>query len=172
MTWMASGLDDVRYAGRQLAKAPGFALVAGLTMALGIGATTAIFSVVQAGVLRPLPYPEPDRVMAVGEDFQGRGRPSSVSIGNFDDWRKHATCFAALGALQSFSFNLSDNERPERVYGGRVTRSWFDALAVQPQIGRVFTIEDDTPGNDRVVVLSHRLWARRYGSDPNVVGRT
>jgi len=172
MTWIAAGLDDMRYALRQLAKAPGFALVAGLTMALGIGATTAIFSVVQAVVLRPLPYPEPDRVMAVGEDFQGRGRPSSVSIGNFDDWRKHATSFTALGALQSFSFNLSDNERPERVYGGRVTRSWFDALAMQPQIGRVFTIEEDTPGNDRVVVLSHRLWARRYASDPAVVGRT
>ena len=172
MTWMASGLDDVRYAGRQLAKAPGFALVAGLTMALGIGATTAIFSVVQAVVLRPLPYPEPDRLLAVGEDFEGRGRPSSVSIGNFDDWRKHATSFAALGALQSFSFNLADNERPERVYGGRVTRSWFDALGVQPQLGRVFTIEEDAPGNDRVAVLSHRLWARRYASDPTVVGRT
>ena len=171
MTWAAAILDDGRYALRQLVKAPGFALVAALTMALGIGATTAIFSVVQAVVLRPLPYPDPDRLMAVGEDV-GRGRPSSVSIGNFDDWRKHATSFAALGALQSFSFNLSDNERPERVYGGRVTRSWFDALGVQPEIGRVFTVEEDTPGNDRVVVLSHRLWARRYASDPNVVGRT
>ena len=118
MTWAAAILDDGRYALRQLVKAPGFALVAALTMALGIGATTAIFSVVQAVVLRPLPYPDPDRLMAVGEDV-GRGRPSSVSIGNFDDWRKHATSFAALGALQSFSFNLSDNERPERVYGGR-----------------------------------------------------
>jgi predicted permease len=172
MTWISASVEDARFGVRQLAKAPGFALLAGLTIALGIGATTAIFSVVHAVVLHPLPYPDTDRVMAVGEDFEGRGLPSSTSIGNFNDWRTHATSFSALGALQSFSFNLSDNERPERVVGGRVTRSWFDALAVSPALGRVFAADEDAPGKDGVVVLSHRLWARRYASDPSVIGRT
>jgi putative ABC transport system permease protein len=171
MRWILACRDDVRFALRQFTRAPVFALVAALTIALGIGATTAIFSVVHAVVLQPLPYPEPQRLVVVGEDFEGRGRPSDVSIGNFIDWRTHATTFATLGALQFFSFNLSDEGRPERVIGGRVTATWFDVLGVAPQYGRVFTAEEDVPGRDRVVVLSHRLWARRYGADPGIVGR-
>jgi putative ABC transport system permease protein len=171
MRWIYDCRDDVRFAVRQLAKTPGFAAVCGLTIALGIGATTAIFSVVHAVVLRPLPFPEPDRLMVVGEDFEGRGRPSDVSVGNFADWRAHAKSFSALGALQYFSFNLSGDDRPERVMGGRVTHSWFTALGVAPQYGRVFTTEEDAPGRDRLVVLSHRLWTRRYGADPAVLGR-
>ena len=172
MRWILECRDDARFGLRQLAKAPGFAAVAGLTIALGIGATTAIFSVVHAVVLRPLPFPEPDRLMVVGEDFEGRGRPSDVSVGNFADWRVHAKSFSALGAAQYFSFNLSDDERPERVIGGRVSLTWFTALGVAPQHGRLFTASEDAPGNERVVVLSHRLWTRRYGADPAVVGRT
>ncbi|MGH9349751.1 MAG: ADOP family duplicated permease [Vicinamibacterales bacterium] len=167
--WSDECRDDVRFAVRQLSKAPGFALVAVLTLTLGIGATTAIFSVVHAVVLRPLPFPEPDRVMVVGEDWQGR--PSSASVGNFVDWRTHAQSFAALGAMQTFSFNLSDGDTPERVVGGRVTPTWFDVARIAPLHGRVFTPEEDVPGRDRVVVLSHRLWTRRFGNDPGIVGR-
>ena len=171
MRWIYECRDDVRFAVRQLTKAPGFAAVAGLTIALGIGATTAIFSVVHAVVLQPLPFPEPDRLMVIGEDFEGRGVPSDVSVGNFIDWRTHAKSFSALGALSYFSANLSDEGGPERVLGGRVTHTWFTAMGVAPQQGRVFTSSEDAPGRDRVVVLSHRLWTRRYGANPAVVGR-
>ena len=167
--WLQEFRDDARFATRQLTKSPGFALVATLTLALGIGATTAIFSAVHAVVLRPLPFPQPDRVMYVGENFEGR--PSSVSVGNFSDWRTHATSFASLAALQSFSFNLSDGDVPERVIGGRVTHTWFNVIGLPPLHGRVFTREEDVPGAERVVVLSHRLWTRRFGSDPAIVGR-
>ncbi len=167
--WLDEFREDVRFAARQLARAPGFAMVAGLTLALGIGATTAIFSAVHAVVLRPLPFPEPEQVMALGEEFEGR--PVSVSVGNFTDWRTHATSFASLAAQQSFSFNLSDGDAPERVIGGRVTSTWFDVLRIAPLHGRVFTREEDVPGRDRVVVLSHRLWIRRFGANPAIVGR-
>jgi predicted permease len=171
MRWISECRDDIRFAGRQLAKAPGFAAVAGLTIALGIGATSAIFSVVHAVVLRPLPFPEPERLMVVGEDFEGRGRPSDVSVGNFNDWRTHATSFSALGAEQYVSINLSDHEQPERVVGGRVTHTFFTVFDVPAEHGRVFTADEDVPGRDGVVVLSHRLWTRRYGADPAVIGR-
>ncbi len=167
--WIDEFRDDVRFAARQLRRAPGFAIVAALTLALGIGATTAIFSVVHAVVLRPLPYPGPEQLMFVGEDFEGR--PSSVSVGNFVDWRTHAKSFSGLAALQYFSFNLADDQLPERVAGGRVSHSWFAVLGIQPLHGRVFTREEDTPGREGVVVLSHRLWTRRYAADPAVVGR-
>ena len=167
--WLDEFRDDVRFAARQLTKAPGFTLVAALTLALGIGATTAIFSVVHAVVLRPLPFPDADRVVVVGEEY--RGQPSSVSVGNFADWRAHATSFAALGAMQFFNFNLSEGDTPERVVGGRVTHTWFDVARIQPLHGRVFTREEDAPGRDRVVVLSHRLWTRRFGADPRIIDR-
>ena len=119
-----------------------------------------------------LPYPDPDQLMVVGEDFDGRGRPSDVSIGNFSDWRTHAKSFSALGASNYFNFNLSDEGRPERVLGARVTHTWFSVMGVAAEHGRVFGAADDAPGNDHVVVLSHRLWSRRYGADPSVVGRS
>ena len=167
MRWMLECRDDARFAIRQLTKAPAFAAIAALTIALGIGATTAIFSVVHAVVLQPLPYPDPDQLMVVGEDFDGRGRPSDVSIGNFSDWRTHAKSFSALGASNFFNFNLSDEGRPERVLGARVTHTWFSVMATPAEQGRVFAAVEDAPGNDHVVVLSHRLWTRRYGADPS-----
>jgi putative ABC transport system permease protein len=169
LQWIDEFRDDVRFSLRQLLNAPGFTLVAAITLALGIGATTAIFSVVHAVVLRPLPMPEPDRVVVVGEDW--RGTPSSVSVGNFTDWRTDASSFAALGAMQLFSFNLAEGDTPERVMGGRVTHTWFDVARIAPLHGRVFTAAEDVPGRDRVVVLSHRLWSRRFGGDPRVVGK-
>ena len=167
--WIDEFSDDVRFAVRQLTKAPGFTLVAALTLALGIGATTAIFSAVHAVVLRPLPFPAPDRVMVVGEDFQGRA--SDVSVGNFHDWRTHTRSFTTLAAMQYFSFNLAEAGEPERVVGGRATHTWFDVFGIAPLHGRVFSRAEDAPGRERVVVLSHRLWTRRFGADPRIVGR-
>jgi predicted permease len=167
--WIEEFRDDARFALRQLTRAPGFTLVAALTLALGIGATAAIFSAVHAVVLRPLPFPAPDRVVVVGEEFQGQ--PANVSVGNFHDWRTHATSFAGLAAQQFFSFNLSDGGDPERVVGGRVTHTWFDVIGIPPLHGRVFAPEEDAPGRDRVAVLSHRLWTRRFGADRAIVGR-
>jgi predicted permease len=167
--WLDEFRDDVKFGIRQLTRAPGFALVAAVTLALGIGATTSIFSVVHAVVLRPLPFPEPDRVVVVGEEWEGR--PSSVSVGNFHDWRTHAKSFSTLAALQQFSFNLSDGDQPERVVGGRVTHTWFDVIGIAPLHGRVFNAQEDAPGAAPVAVLSHRLWTRRFGADPRIVGR-
>jgi len=167
--WLEEFRDDVRFAARQLAHAPAFTLVAALTLALGIGATTAIFSVVHAVVLRPLPFPEPDRVMSVGEDWQGR--VSSASVGNFTDYRTHLKSFSSLAAKQFVSYNLAEGDQPERIVGGRVTHTWFDVIGIAPLYGRVFTADEDKPGNDRVVVLSHRLWTRRFGANPSIVGR-
>jgi putative ABC transport system permease protein len=167
--WLEEFRDDVKFAARQLTRAPGFTLVAALTLALGIGATTAIFSVVNAVVLRPLPFPDPDRIVSLGEDW--KGQPSSVSVGNFHDWRTHAKSYSALAALEYFSFNLAEGDQPERVIGGRITHTWFDVFGVKPLYGRVFTAEEDAPGGPNVVVLSHRLWTRRFGADPNIVGR-
>jgi len=168
--WLEEFRDDVRFAARQLFNAPGFTLVAALTLALGIGATTAIFSAVQAVVLKPLPFPDPDRVVVVGETW-GEGRTSSVSVGNFSDWRTHTKSFSSLAAMQFFSYNLSEGDQPERVVGGRVTYTWFDVIGMRPLYGRVFRREEDSPGNDRVAVLSHRLWTRRFGANPSIVGR-
>jgi putative ABC transport system permease protein len=167
--WLEEFKDDARFAIRQLGSAPGFAVVAALTLALGIGATTAIFSVVHAVVLRPLPFPAPDRVVVVGEEWQGQ--PSSVSVGNFNDWRTHARSFSALAALQYSSFNLADGTEPERVIGGRVTHTWFDVIGIKPMIGRTFRSEEDRPGAEAVAVLSHRLWTRRFGADVRIIGR-
>jgi putative ABC transport system permease protein len=161
--------QDVTFAFRHFIAQPGFTLVALLTLAIGIGSTSAIFSAVHAVVLQPLPYPAPERLVNVYEDY--RGRPGGVSAGNFTDVRAAATTFDGLAAAQYSSFNLTSEGAAERVTGARVTASFFDVLGVQPALGRPFTVADDEPGREQVVVLSHRLWARRFGSDPSIVGR-
>ena len=161
--------QDVVFTIRQLVSQPGFAAVAILTLALGIGATTAIFSAVHAVVLRPLPLPEPDRLVAVYEEW--RGNAGNVSAGNYTDARAASTTFAALTAVQYSSFNLARDGAAERVIGARVTASFFDVFGVQPSLGRAFTEDEDQPGREQVVVLSHRLWTRRFGADPAVVGQ-
>ncbi len=161
--------QDVTFACRQLAKSPGFTVVAVLTLALGIGATTAIFSAVQSVVLRPLPFPQPDRLVSIYEYV--RNNRSNVSAGNFVDGIEPVAAFSAVGAEQFSSFNLSDTGDTERVFGGRVTAGYFDVFGLPAAHGRVFTKEEDQPGREQVVVLSHGLWARSFGSDPAVVGR-
>jgi putative ABC transport system permease protein len=161
--------QDVTFACRQLVRSPGFTLVAVMTLALGIGATTAIFSAVQSVVLRPLPFRQPDRLVSVYEYV--RNNRSNVSAGNFVDGIEPVAAFSAVGAEQFSSFNLSDTGDTERVIGGRVTAGYFDVFNLPAAHGRVFTKEEDQPGREQVVVLSHGLWTRRFGSDPAVVGR-
>jgi predicted permease len=159
----------VTFACRQLVRSPGFTVVAVLTLALGIGATTAIFSAVQSVVLRPLPFPHSDRLVSVYEWV--RDNRSNVSAGNFVDGIEPVSAFSAVAAEQFSSFNLSDDGDTERVIGGRVTAGYFDVFNLPPAHGRVFTREEDQPGREQVVVLSHRLWSRRFGGDPGVLGR-
>ena len=161
--------QDVTFACRQLVRSPGFTTVAVLTLALGIGATTAIFSAVQSVVLRPLPFPEPDRLVSVYEHV--RNNRGDVSAGNFVDGIEPVGSFSAVAAEQFSSFNLSDAGDTERVIGGRVTAGFFDVFNLPAAHGRVFTKEEDQPGREQVVVLSHGLWARRFGMDPSTVGR-
>ena len=164
--WFTEFSHDVRYAWRYLRSNPGFALVALLTLAIGIGATTAIFSAVYSVVLKPLPFAEPDRVMLVGERPDG----GDVSVGNYADLKRDNHSFATLGAIFWTNFNLAADDRPERILGARVTHDYFSTFGVQPQLGRLFTADEDRAGQPLVAVLSHRLWVRRYGADPKVLG--
>jgi predicted permease len=161
-------IQDLTFAGRQLLHHPGFTTVALLTLSLGIGATAAIFSAVQAVVLRPLPVPDPGRILAVYTTFpQGQ---SSVSAGNYVDGVEPVSSFSATTAIRYSSFNLADTAQAERVIGARVTAGFFDVFGVPAARGRVFTPSEDRPGGPNVVVLSHQLWSRRFAADPAVVG--
>jgi predicted permease len=162
---------DLVYGVRQLWANRGFAAIAILTLALGIGATTSIYSVLRAVVLRPLAFEDSERIALVGENWQNLG-PIDVSVGNFVDWRRASgDVFEHLAALDYESFNLSDSDDPERVLGGRVSHGYFELLGMPPLHGRRFLADEDRLGRELVVILSHRLWARRYGGDPAVVGR-
>jgi predicted permease len=162
--------QDIRYACRQLRRAPGFTVVAVLTFALGIGATTAIFSAVYAVVFQPFPFPEPNRVVAVGEQFQGR--LAAASPGNFEDWRTHAKSFSELGARRFVSVNVSTGTTPQRLIGTAVTPSYFAVFRIPAALGRTLVSQDANPGRESVVVLSDRLWTRLFARDPAVVGHS
>jgi predicted permease len=161
--------QDVRFALRYLWRNPGFAITAVITLALGIGATTAIFSVVNAVILRPLPFPNPDRLMSITTTWRTAG--SDVSVGNFTTGVEQASVFEAITAVQYSSLNLLDDTTAERVLAARVSAGYFDVFPMTPLYGRVFTASEDVPGHEQVVVLSHGLWARAFASDPGVVGR-
>ena len=165
-------LGDLRYALRLLRKTPVFTIAALGTLALGIGANTTIFSLVQTMLLRPLPYQNPDQVVMVWEDRTAAGFPRSVPApGNYQDWRAMNRSFTDMAATAFAFSNITGDGTPEIVLGRRVTANFFSVLGVQPVIGRAFTESDDTSGA-RVVVISHALWQRRYGGDPGIVGRT
>ena len=165
---MSALFQDLRYAWRGLLRSPSFALVAVSTLALGIGANTAIFSLVHAVLLRPLPFGEPGRVMLVSESW--RGLRGDVSAGNFADLRRANRSFERLAAARYSSFNVSQGEQVQRIAGARVTQDFFDVFGIAPERGRQFSPEEDRPGASRVVVLSHRLWTGLLGSDSNVLG--
>src|SRR5690348_6568192 len=167
--WLDELRQDVTYAVRQLARAPVFTVIAVLTLAMGVGATTAIFSAVRSVVLRPFPFAHPDRVMMVSELWQGNN--GTVSDGNFVDWYARQTSFDALSAEQFDEFTLADGGSADRLPGGKATKDFFAVFGVQPALGRTFRAEEDEPGNDGVVVLSDALWRTRFGADSGVVGR-
>ena len=167
---MGALLHDMRYGVRMLLKKPGFTLVAVATLALGIGANTAIFSVVNAVLLKSLPYPEPERLVALSETSK-EVPVMSVSYPNYLDWRAQQTIFDNLAARMPAGGVLTGGGEPERVTGRLVTASFFATLGVQPQIGRFFNEEEDRPGTERVIVLSHGLWQRRFGGDPSLIGK-
>ena len=165
--------QDLRYGARMLAKQPGFSLLAILTLALGIGANTALFSVVNSSLLRPLPYPRPAELVRVRTHHAVRGwTGAQASLHDFRDWQAQAQGFSELAAFNQRSANLSGGAQPERVGYALVSANLFDALAVQPVLGRAFTKEDDEPGQGKVVVLSYGFWQRSFGGDPAAVGRT
>ena len=162
---------DVRYAVRLLVRAPGFSAVALVTLALGIGANAAIFSVVRAVILRPPPYRDPARLVAfLNSRSEAPGSITSSSIPDYQDWRNRLTSFESLGLLSGWTFNITGLDLPERVFGGRVTGSLFQTLGTPPLLGRVLTPDDDRPG-DEVVVLGYRVWQRLFSGDPAIVGR-
>ena len=169
---MSPLLQDLKYAIRSLAKSPGFTAVAVTTLALGIGANTAIFSVVHAVLLRPLPYASPERLVAVGEDNAGRGfHLATASPPNFFDWRSRASGFEAMAAYSPETMELASAGAPERVEATACSPELFAVLGTPPQIGRALVPGDARLDAGRVVVLSHRLWQQRFGADSAVVGR-
>jgi predicted permease len=165
--------QDLRYGIRTLAKSPGFTLVAVLTLALGVGANTAIFSVVQNLLLRPLPYPQPDRLIEIWNTYVPQVPRAGLSPGDYADWRRQATSLAEMGAYAEISqgFNLTGEGDPQRVLVGYASASLFPMLGVRMAAGRSFLAEEDRAGSAPVVVLSHRLWQSRFGGDARVVGR-
>ena len=170
---IADLLHDLRYAARLQRKNPGFTIVAIIALALGIGANTAIFSVVNTVLLRPLPYKDPERLVMVWEDASRHGYPRDTpAAGNYVDWRDQNQVFEGMAAIADTSFNLTGSGEPERLEGRRVSVNLFPLLGVEPQIGRVFTAAEDQPGAQRVVLLSYGLWQRRFGGDPNIAGQS
>jgi putative ABC transport system permease protein len=165
-------LQDLRYSVRMLAKKPGFTAIAALTFAIGLGANAAIFSVVNTVLLRPLSYPDPDRVVALWETrSEEAGGRSRVTPANFIDWKQGSRVFQDMAAYGSAAANLTGAGEPEQILGARVSSGYFGVLGIQPSVGRSFLSQEYQPGSDRLVVLGHDLWARRFGSDPDIAGR-
>jgi putative ABC transport system permease protein len=164
---------DVRYALRFLRRNPGYATLAVVTLAVGIGANTAIFSFVHAALIRPLPYPEPDRLVMLWQDFSRRGGPANEwgSPANYVDWREQRDTFSSISAVGGWGAVLTGNGDPEVVPGAQVTYEYFDTLGGRPILGRTFRESEGQPNAERVAVLSHGLWERRFGTDPDVVGQ-
>jgi predicted permease len=167
-----SVLQDLRYAARVLRRAPLFSAVVALVLAMGIGANTAIFSLVHAVLLRPLPYPDPEHLVVVREEQKDRGLFSGATAANFVDWRHQSGAFSSMAARRFATFNLTGGGEPERVVGAQVTDAYFTTLGVLPMLGRLFTAEDDQPGAPPVALLGQGLWMRRFGGDRAIVGRT
>src|SRR6476661_6717126 len=165
--------QELRYALRVLAKQPAFTLIAVLTLALGIGANTAIFSIINSVLLRPLPYPNADRIMVLNES-SGPGQDFSVALPDYFDWQKEAKSFEHLACTHKESRNLSGipGRDPERVSCASVTRNFFDVIGVAPEIGRVFSEDEDKPGAPALAVISDRVWQRAFNRSPQILGQS
>ena len=163
---------DARYGARMLRRNPSFVAVVTLTLALGIGANTAIFSVVNSVLLKPLPFKDPNRLVIIWEnDTKNRATNSPVSLSDFVDWKDQTGAFEQIAAWRFLYFNLSGRDEPERVQGLTVSASFLPLLGAQVQLGRTFLPEEEQIGRDKVVVLSDPLWRRRFGEDPSLVGQ-
>jgi len=166
--------QDLRYALRQLRRSPGFALLTVFTLALGIGSTTAIFSVFNATLLRPLPFADPDHLVILWSSSPhfGYSGPGSLTDPDFTQWQQQNQVFEQIAAFRDQTSNLTDNGTPERLIGATVTASLFPLLGVAPEFGRTFSVGEQSPGRENVVLISHELWARRFASSPGVLGKT
>jgi putative ABC transport system permease protein len=172
---MTGLLQDLRYALRQLRKNPGFTAVAVITLALGIGANTSIFSVVNGVLLRPLTFKDPGRLVRVWHVPPAKSFPGmttfSVSAANYLDWERQNHVFEGMAIYTFHGFTLTGSDKPEQIDACAATSGFFSTLGVQPMLGRVFSSEEDQPGHSNVVVLSHRLWQEHFGSNPAIVGQ-
>jgi len=165
--------NDVRYAIRSIIQRPGFAAIAVATLALGIGANSAIFSTIHALLLNPLPFAQQDRVVAIWDKNPSRGvEHNEVAMANYLDWRAQSHSFEQLALERWWSTNLTASDTPERVQGFLVTANFLDALGVKPVKGRNFAEEENQPGKDAVAIITYSLWQRRFGADPNIVNKT
>jgi len=166
---------DLKYALRSLARTPGFTAVTLLTVALGIGANTAIFSIVHGVLLRPLPFQDPERLVTLWElapDDAGIPRRWRTTAASYFDWEAQARAFESMAVFASAGMNWTGEGEPEELLGARVSASYFDVLGIEPLLGRTFLPEEDLPGKGRVLLLSHRLWQRRFGGSKEVLGRS
>ncbi len=166
-SWLDQFGQDLRYGVRAMARAPGFTAVAVIALTLGIGATTAIFSVVNAVLLRPLDYKEADRLVTVLHN-----ETNPVAAANYIDWRDQSRSYDAMGAAQYWSPNLTGSDPPEHIYGLRVTQNLLPVLGIEPLLGRLFATGEDHKGAEHEVIVSYRLWQRRFSSDRNVLGKS
>jgi putative ABC transport system permease protein len=165
--------QDLRYGVRMLRKYPGFALTVMITLGLGIGANATIFSVINAVLLEPLPYREPDRLVRLWETNPAGGLTEvAVSVPNFQDWQKDQSVFEQLAASENATFNLTGSGEPQRVAAAKITANLIPTLDVAPALGRSFLAEEEVAGANRVVLLSHGLWQRQFGSDPSLINQT
>lgn len=166
-------LTDLRYALRSLRKSPGFAAVAVLTLALGVGANTAVFSLINAVLLRPLPYDRPDQLVLVWESAPFFGvRDSPVAPANYADWKARSHSFEEIGALEEGGYRLTGDGTPEMVRGSQVSASLMRALRLRPALGRIFRDEEDRPGAPKVALVSDGFWRRRFAADPHITGKS
>lgn len=162
--------QDLRFGWRMLRRSPGFAIVAVLTLAIGIGATAAIFSVINTVILRPLPFPESQRIVWIWETDEHRNvHRGTASQAEFLDWRDRNHTFEELAAWRQLFFTLTGNGEPEQNWGAQVSANFFRLFRVKPVLGRDFLAEEEQPGHERVVILSYALWQRRYGGDPSIL---
>src|SRR5882672_11337468 len=170
---MDAFLKDIRYGVRSLLKQPGFTAIAVITLALGIGANTAMFSVINAVLLRPLPYHDPDRLVTIWEESPQRGMyQMPVSFANLRDWVDQTQTFSQISAYTFTNLNLTGAGEPARLSTVRASANLFSLVGATPLLGRAFLAEEDREGANRVVMLSHGLWQSRFGSDSAIVGKS
>jgi putative ABC transport system permease protein len=171
--WLERLGQDLRFGLRMLRKNPGFTFVAVITLGLGIGANTTIFSAMESVILHPFSFPNQDRLVVIYERKLDAGiNRTGVAPGDLHDWREQSQTFEQFVSLHGEAFDLTGTDKPERFWGYRVSAGFFAALGVEPLLGRTFQPGEDTGGRDQVVILQHSLWQRRFGSDPNILGQS